>query len=427
MSRTLKPDPFWWEDAPRPDLGSAGIPDRADVVVVGAGFTGLSAALTLARAGRDVLVLEKHRPGEGASSRNGGIASGNLRLGFAGAIRAFGLEHAKRIHAEAREARRDLARFIADEGIDCDWKPVGRFTGAMRPGHYERLARECDLLNTHLDSGAWMVGRSEQHAEIGSDLYHGGMVLPDIGGLHPGKFHQGLLDRALGAGARVCARSPVEAVEDSGEPKRIRTARGTVAAREVIVATNGYTGPATPWLQRRIVPIPSQIVATERLPDGMLDRLMPKRRMLGETRNLYHYFRPSSDDSRIIFGGRAGALTEDPGRKAKRLGAGLAEIFPELKGVGLTHSWFGYTGFTFDFMPKLVVRNGIHYAAGFCGSGVVWARWLGNLAAQGIVGNRPVETVFRADDFATRPFYRGRPWFLPLTVAWYAAKDRIGL
>jgi len=373
------------------------------------------------------VVLERDRPGEGASSRNGGIASGNLRQSFAGTIRAWGLERAKAVAAEGQAARADLARFIQDEQIECDWKLSGRFTGAMRPKHYDAMAAECALLNRHLGFGARMTPKAEQHSEIGSDLYHGGMVREDIGGLHPGKFHRGLLERALQAGAAVHARTAVEAIEDDSSLKRVRTARGGIAAPHVVVATNGYTGPATPWLRRRIVPIPSQIVATEPIPKAVLDRLMPKRRMLGETRNLYHYFRPAPDDSRILFGGRAGALTGDEGRKARRLRAGLAGIFPELAGIGFTHCWFGYTGFTFDFMPRLVVRNGVHYAAGFCGSGVVWARWLGAKAAWSIVGNRPPETVFAARDFSTRPLYTGRPWFLPFTVGWYAFKDRAGL
>lgn len=426
MAATVKPDPYWWEAAPRPDEAPDALPETADVAIVGAGFTGLSAALTLARAGRQVVVLEKDRPGEGASSRNGGIASGNLKLGFGGMVKAYGLERAKAIHAEGVAAREDLARFIATEKIDCDWKLVGRFTGAMRPKHYNNLGREADLMNRHLDLGVEMVPKAEQHREIGSDLYYGGQVRTDIGGLHPAKFHQGLLDRAREAGVAVFGHSPVTGLRCDGDEHSVATERGTVRARNVIVATNGYTGPATPWLRRRIVPIPSQIIATDPIDKPTMDRLMPKRRMLGETRNLYHYFRPSPDGAGIVFGGRAGALTDDPMKKLAHLKRNLAEIFPELDGIGFTHSWWGYTGFTFDFLPKLVVREGVHYAAGFCGSGVVWARWLGAKAAQDIIGNAPADTAFRADDFSTRPLYYGRPWFLPFMVGWYEFKDRVG-
>lgn len=426
MAEMVKPDPYWWEAAPRPEGEPPALPEKADVVIVGAGFTGLSAGLTLARAGRDVVVLEKDRPGEGASSRNGGIASGNLKLGFGGMIKAYGLERAKQIHAEGVEARLDLARFIEAENIDCDWKLVGRFTGAMRPKHYDSLGRETDLMNKHLDMGAEMVSKAEQHREIGSDLYHGGQVRHDIGGLHPGRFHQGILDRAREAGVAVHGHTPMTNIQRDGEEYTVATERGTIRARDVIVATNGYTGAATPWLRKRIVPIPSQIIATDPIPKETMDRLMPKRRMLGETRNLYHYFRPSPDGQGIVFGGRAGALTDDPMKKLDHLSRNLIEIFPELDGIGFTHSWWGYTGFTFDFLPKLVVKDGVRYAAGFCGSGVIWARWLGAKAAQDIIGNAPAETAFRADDFSTRPLYYGRTWFLPFMVGWYEFKDRVG-
>ncbi|MEM7253282.1 MAG: FAD-binding oxidoreductase [Pseudomonadota bacterium] len=426
MIAQVKAEPYWWEAAPRPDGDDIPLPARVDVVVIGAGFTGLSAALTLARAGRSVHVLEKDRPGEGASSRNGGIASGNLYTSFSGAIKRFGLEQAKTIFAEGREARADLARFITDEQIDCDWDPVGRFTGAMNVKHYDRQAREAELLNRHANYEDYMVTRAEQHTEVGSDLYHGGLVRPDIAGVHPGKLHLGMLARAEQAGATIHPRTPMRSFRRESDDFAVVTDRGTIRARHLIVATNGYTGGALPWLQRRIVPIPSQVISTEPLPTDTMDRLMPKRRMLGETRSLYHYYRPSPDGRAIIFGGRQGATTADHRIKRARLTRRLVEIFPDLEGVEISHTWSGYTGFTFDFMPKLVVHDGAHYAAGFCGSGVVWARWLGAKAAQDIIGNAPAQTVFRAADFKTRPLYRGRPWFLPLAMGWYHVNDWLG-
>ena len=170
MATSVKPEPYWWEAAPRAETEPAALPEKADVAIVGAGFTGLSAALTLARAGRDVIVLEKDRPGEGASSRNGGIASGNLKLGFGGMVKAYGLERAKRIHAEGMEARLDLAplyrggenRLRLEAG-----RPLHRCDAAE---HYDALGRETDLMNKHLDLGAEMVPQVEQHREIGSDL-----------------------------------------------------------------------------------------------------------------------------------------------------------------------------------------------------------------------------------------------------------------
>jgi glycine/D-amino acid oxidase-like deaminating enzyme len=424
---TPKLDPYWWEATPRPELPEEPVPDETDVAIVGSGFAGLSAALALARAGRSVAVFEKDRLGEGASTRNGGIASGNIKIGFGRMIEAFGLDRAKRIYAEGREAREDLQTFIGSEAIDCRYDLVGRFTGAMKPRHYESLGHEADLLNKHLEIGAFMVSRADQHGEIGTAMYHGGMVRPDIGGLHPGLLYQGMLEKALEAGANIYSRTAVRGIQQDRNEFEILTQRGPIVARDVIVATNGYTGAATPWLRRRIIPIPSQIIVTEPLSKDLMDRLMPRRRMLGETRHIYHYYRPSPDGDRIVFGGRAGAGTDDPIAKYKHLRRNLIELFPELENVRITHSWWGYTGYTFDFLPKLVVHEGVRYATGFCGSGVVWAQWIGKKAAWGILGRREAKTAFDETNFPCRPFYFGRPWFLPLVIGWYGLKDRMGL
>ncbi len=428
MTHEFKDTPYWWEAAPRPDLAEAPVAAACDVAIVGAGFAGLTAALILARAGRAVHVFDKDRPGEGASSRNGGIASGNIKMEFSTMVSAMGEQTAKAIYAEGVAAREDLAKFIEDENIDCKFKMTGRFTGAYRPKHYDRLAREADFLNTHLNLGAEVVPRAEQHKELGTDVYHGGVVRPDIGGLHPGLFHQGILERALEAGVTVHAYTAVEGFTRETDGFQVRTSRGDTKAKELLVCTNGYTGAATPWLQRRVVPIPSQIIATEPLPAETMARLMPKGRMLGETRNTYHYYRPSPDGTCIIFGGRAGAGTDDPKEKFRHLHGGLVELFPELKDVGITHSWWGYTGYTFDFLPKSVVNDGVHYAAGFCGSGVVWARWFAKKSAYRIVGNaNDAESAFDGRPAQTRLLYNGNPWFLPLVIAWYGWKDKFGL
>ena len=373
MSQNLDLDPFWWEAAPRRELDEKPLPVETDVAIVGSGFAGSSAGLVLTRAGRKVTVLEKDRPGEGASSRNGGIASGNLRMTFGTMIKTYGVERAKAIYGEGFRAREDLKRFVEQENIDCDYQEVGRWTGANRPKHYDSQAREADFLNEHFDTGAYMVQQADQHSEIGSDLYYGGQIRPDIHGVHPGKLHHGTLARAMEAGVDVQNRTEVTGIRQDGDRFEVQTSRGTIKARNVIVATNGYTGKATPWLQRRVIPIPSQIIATETLPQDVMDRLMPKKRMLGESRNLYNYFRPSPDGTRIVFGGKAGTITDDSIEKSVHLKRVLVEIFPELEDVGDTFL-VGVYWVYFDFMPKLVMNDGVHYN-GIWYSGVVGA-WL---------------------------------------------------
>jgi glycine/D-amino acid oxidase-like deaminating enzyme len=421
----IKLTPFWWESAPSPESGSSNIPATADVGIVGAGFAGLTAALTLARAGRSVVVFDAMKAGEGASSRNGGICSGNIKFSFSDMIDKFGLEQAKDVIGEGIAARKSLAKMIEDEGIDCGFKMVGRFDGANFDGAYESMGRENDLLNKHLDFGAYLVPQNQQREELGTDLYKGGRVRPDIGGVQPAELHLGIYQRALEAGVKVIDQCEITNISKVKEGFTLAWATGSIATGECVVATNGYTDKVTDWLRRRIIPIPSQIIATEELPPELMDRLMPKRRMVGDSRNLYNYYRPSPDGKRIVFGGRRGAHTDDDMQKCLHLYQNLVEIFPELEGVRLSHTWWGYTGYSFNLLPHLNVHDGIHYATGFCGSGVVWAPWLGRKAAQMILGEtEEAQSNFAGKPFPTRPFYNGKPWFLPFVIRWYGLKDK---
>ena len=420
--------PYWWEEAPRPELPDVQVSSNSDIVIVGAGYTGLTAAIELARAGRSVQIFDKNRAGEGASSRNGGIGSGNLRISFSKMLATLGQTRAEAYYREGIDARKDLARFIADEDIQCHFGNVGRFTCATRPEHYDSLGREADLLNKHFDLGAFAVPKAEQHTEIGTEAFHGGVVRTDVGGLHPALLHQGILDRALEAGVSIHARTAVTGIRSEAGGFEVMTAGGRVTASDVIVATNGYTDAAAPWVRRRLVPVPSMIISTEPLDSKLIDRLCPKRRMLGDTNRIHHYFRPSPDGTRILFGGRvAGRPKIDAPVSHYHLRRKMVYIFPELETVGLSHVWWGYVAMNLDHLPQLAIKDGVHYAVGFCGSGVAWARWFGRKAALKILGDPGGASAFEGQSFNAIPFYNGNPWFAPAAVAWYKFLDTFGL
>ena len=417
--------PFWWLDAPLDNATPLPVDAKCDVVVVGGGYTGLAAALVLARAGRSVQVFDRQRLGEGASTRNGGITSGNIRMALSRAIETMGERRAVAMYREGIRAREDLWRFIREEKIDCDFELAGRFTGATSREKYESQARETDLLNKHLDIGAEMVPRERQHDEVGSDMYYGGMRRPDIGHLQPAKLHAGILAKAREAGAVVHGETGVLGVERLTDGFEVRTRRGAVRCQHVIMATNGYTDGVSQWLRQRLVPVKSRIVVTEQLSPNLMKHLMPKGRATGETRLLYRYYRPSPDGRRIVIGGRETMRPNSREGHIEHIRRGLVEIFPDLRDVKIEHSWNGYVAFSRDELPGLFEHDGVIHACGYCGSGVVWARWMGERAAYRVLGDRDkADTMFEGPPPPSLPLYWGNPWFMPAAIGWYGLKDR---
>jgi glycine/D-amino acid oxidase-like deaminating enzyme len=416
---------YWWLGAPLTTITPAPVAAECDVAIVGAGYTGLSAAITLARAGRSVQVFDRQRPGEGASTRNGGITSGNLRPSFAQMSQRFGEARATAILAEGKAAREDLYRFIAEEKVDCDFNLTGRFSGAATPGYYDTLAREADRLHNTLGIEAYAVPRGEQRQYLGTNYYFGGSVRMDIGGLHPAKLHAEMLRLALAAGVTVHGETAVLGFRQEGERYEVTTARGLTRARDVIAGTNGYTDASDRWLRRRLVPVRSRIIATAPISPNLMGELMPRRMMCSDSRKLHYYYRPSPDGTRILFGGRDGTTAGEAEWPTTSLREAMVGLMPELRDVEITHSWFGHVAMNRDMVPRIFSRAGVRYAAGYCGSGVVWARWAGQKAALQVLGEGAGESAldFRAP--AAVPLFNGKSWFMPAVFAWLTLQDRM--
>ncbi|HEY5598211.1 MAG TPA: FAD-binding oxidoreductase [Kiloniellales bacterium] len=418
-------DPWWWEALPAPEPDEAPLPRQCDMAIVGGGYTGLSAALTLARAGRSVLVFEAGPIGHGASTRNGGMIGSGHRLGFAALAARLGRPAAVAIFRDGLASLDFAATLIEGEGIDCHFTRCGRFRAAWRPRDYDSLGREVDVLRREIGLEAAVVPKSEQHREVRTDCYHGGVVYHRHGALHPALFHAGLLARARAAGARIADHCPVTAITRESGGFALATARARVAAREVIVATNGYTGAESPALRRRLVPLSSYMIATEPLPAATVANLIPGGRMIVETRSRHCYYRASPDGRRILFGGRAALSAIGPQPAAARLRKLLVQVFPTMTETRFSHSWSGRIAFPRDQMPHIGTVDGIYYALGYSGSGVAMAPYLGHKVALKVLGSDEGRTAFDEVPFRPIPFHRGRPWFLPLLDVGYRIRDRM--
>lgn len=420
--------PYWW-DAAEPTERDTTLPDHAGIAIIGGGYAGLSAALTLQRLGHSVVVIDAERIGWGASSRNGGMVSGGLKLAKAALGTTHGEARGRAMALAAAASLPFIEELIAREAIDCDYRRAGRFAPAWTPRHYQAMAARADLVADLTGLPTRMVPRAEQRAELGSDHYHGGMVAEASGALHPGKYARGLAAAAAKAGALLVDRTRVRAIAPDGTGLRITTNRGDLRADATLVATNGYSlGPngqsAMPWLARRMIPVASYIIATEPLGKERIKTLFPTMRMISDSKRVLNYFRPSPDGERVLWGGRASFSTISAKAAAPVLHQMMTDVFPDLKNVQITHAWTGNVAFTFDFLPHIGIQNGIHYAAGCQGSGVAMATWLGHNAALKIAGAANAPFALDGLPFPTMPTYRGNPWFLPLVGGFYRVRDR---
>jgi glycine/D-amino acid oxidase-like deaminating enzyme len=418
-------EPYWWRAAPHVSEPTGSLPRAADVAIIGSGITGLTAALHLARAGRSVVVFDAAEPGYGASTRNAGYVGRTLKHTFGELLQSFGSSHALRVYQELMQAFRSVKETIDAFKIECFYRPQGRFLMATSPAMYEALLREFDLRAKHLGEAYSPVRRQDQSAEIGSDLYHGGVSIDDLAGLHPGLYHKGLLSHALSLGVAVKGFTPVEAIAGDGSRFELSTSAGRLAARDVLVATNGYTGTLIPWLNRRVIPFDAYMMTTEGLDPALIAKLLPTDRTYIDWNFNVDFIRRTPDDPcRINFGGLTGSRVADLRSMALRLHKRLTRIFPALAATRIDHLWTGRCAGTFDLYPHMGTHDGIHYALGYCFAGIPMGTWFGIRSAGKILGSNEPQGVFAERPLPSHPLYRGNPWFVPLVISYLSRNDR---
>jgi len=419
---------FWLTTLPAPlTVPARPLPESVDVAVIGAGFTGLSAARTLAQRGATVAVLEAETVGWGASSRNGGMVLTGLKLGVNQLISRYGRECTQRMYAASLASMDCVEQLVREENIDCDFSRCGHLEVACKQKHFDDYARQAEVIAREFNHQLRVVPRSELQSEIGSTIYYGGMVDEVSAGLNPARYVAGLASAAAKAGAAIFEGTRVEKIERQGaQGWHLITSRGDLRARDVFVGTSGYTGAATPALRKKIIPIGSYIITTEVLPEALARELSPRNRMIYDSKNYLYYYR-LTPDHRMLFGGRAAFFPEtaDSVRKsAEILRRGMIDVYPKLRDVKIEYVWGGTLDFAFDIMPHAGQMDGIYYAVGYAGHGVAMATWQGQKMAELIAGEKP-ENPFVGIPFPGAPLgmYNGTPWFLPFAGAWYKFLD----
>jgi glycine/D-amino acid oxidase-like deaminating enzyme len=431
----LKAYPYWWDTTPGIWHQSVepGIENlepvggrRFDVVIVGAGYTGLSAARQLARSGASVAVLDRGQVGSGASSRNAGQVLTGLKPDVGTLVSTYGEARARELFEVSGEAISELERVIAEERIACELERTGHLQAAAKPSHFRAFHDEQALLARVFRHEVSLVDARDQSTELGASGYHGLLLDEHSRALNPASYVLGLASAATRAGATLLSHTAVTRATRTAPGWRIATARGELDAREMLMATNGYTDAAAPALRRRLIPVGSYVICTAPLASSLAARLLPRRRMVFDSRHFLHYFRLTADN-RLLFGGRAefsGPTLESARRATTILRHAMLTAFPELADTPIEYAWSGHVAFTRDQLPHAGRMDEMFYAGGYSGHGIAMATYLGGLIARRMAGERFEHPLFD-DRFSPIPLYYGRPWFLPLVGFYYRFRDWI--
>jgi glycine/D-amino acid oxidase-like deaminating enzyme len=428
---TIKERNYWLDTVAEPATGATGaLPVKVDVVVVGGGLCGLSAARVLAQRGVRVALFEAESLGWGASSRNGGMVLTGMKLPVPTLIKRYGREAVQRMYAASLESIDLVERIVNEEGIDCDFSHCGHLEVACKQAHFDDYAAAAARIKNEFQHELRIIPQNALQSEIGSPIYFGGMVDESSASVNPARYVNGLAKAAQRHGACLFDHTRVTTV--SSQPNgangsfRVETTRGTLTAKEVFLASGAYTSEATPTLRRKVIPIGSYIIATEVLPEALAAEVSPRNRMIYDSKHFLYYYR-LTPDNRMLFGGRAAFFPESEStvrESAELLRQGMIRVYPQLRDTKVDYAWGGTLDFTMDVMPHAGKIEGMYFAVGFAGHGVAAATWMGAKLASVICGD-PDDNPFSGIPFPAAPLglRSGHTWALPLAGAYYKVLD----
>lgn len=422
----IAPGLSWYEASviERPQYPELNGARQTDVVIIGGGYTGLSAAYHLAKNGVDVVLIEAARLGDGASGRNGGQLGTGQRTWAEDLEKQYGFERAKALFEIAEEAKTHLLEFASANNIDMDYTR-GQISAAHKQRYLKNYQNHAEQMATRFGySHIRYVERDEMASLLGSDRYHGGIYDSGTGHIHPLKFLIGAAKAAQKAGAHLFENTAATRLKTAHGSVQVETSRGTITAKNAFIAVNAYGGQLEQSSASHIMPIRSFIGATAPLGDN--NTVLPGGESVDDSRFVVRYFRRSKD-GRLLFGGREAYTADNPRDISDHIRRQIGEIYPELKQVEITHAWGGSVGITMPRQPFVKeVMPGVISAGGYSGHGVMLANYIGRLYAEALSGNREKLKLFeelRIPAFPGGQIFRGPLLFLALS--WFALMDRI--
>ncbi|MBM7634166.1 NAD(P)/FAD-dependent oxidoreductase [Geomicrobium sediminis] len=396
-----------------------------DVVIIGAGYTGLSTAYHLQKQGIQTVVLEQSYVGSGASGRNGG----EVLTGYHGSMKHWmekkGEQAAKEMFQLSLDAINLVEQIIREQNIQCDFKRNGDFYAAYKEADLDAMKAEQEVLHKHFDHTVEIVERNELRNELATSFYVGGRVDPKSAHFHPFNYAVGLAKAVEGHGGTIFERTEALAIKRSKQQVVIKTEKGTVTAKELVIATNGYAGPLHKTIQRSVVPVESIMIATEPLPEKLVEKLIVHDRAVADSKNLLYYFRRTADN-RLAFGGSGRSSSKrDQKRLFENLHKGMLTVFPQLYDRKIAFEWGGKVAFTTEKLPYIgQLDDGTYYAFGYAGHGAAMSSMLGKQLAEAIYSHTPVSIPLAKRQLQTIPFHQHYQKGISLMKFYYKHQDR---
>ncbi|MCG4272540.1 NAD(P)/FAD-dependent oxidoreductase [Acetobacter senegalensis] len=422
----MKLTSYWLETAPLFKASpAAAMPGMVDAVVVGAGFSGLSAALRLRELGASVVVLERERVVGEASGRNGGHVNNGLAGSFSMACKAMGEEKATSLYKVFNKAVDTVEALVRGNDIDCDFVRCGKLKVGNLPAHRAALEADYERLTKAADPDVRFISEARIRDELKSDLFNSGLIYPHSGRMHMGRFGVGLAQAVLKSGGLIFENTPMTGIKSGHGCFEVSTPRGRIVAKNVLMAT-GTSRHGPSWFRQRIMPVGSFIVATERMDAAALERVMPGGQNVVTMQNIHNYFRATADH-RLIFGGRASfsrSRTTTDIVSGHMLLAAMRRTLPDLPDVKIEYCWGGDVDMTVDRLPRAGQWNGVYYTMGYSGHGTQMSVYMGQRMAEAMAG-MPNTNPLAGRSWPKIPFYGLASYALPVVGAYYRAKDYI--